>query len=93
MDKIESLTLFSTLDELTFKGIVWFKHLFSEISVENIDMDFLADLASLMPKLMIKKKKWPSPYVKWFPRGRSRGGLFPQIFDKSLTRVNIDFFL
>ena len=56
------------------KGIVWFKHLFSEISVENIDMDFLADLASLMPKLMIKKKKWPSPYVKWFPRGGSREG-------------------
>ena len=37
------------------KGIVWFKPLFSEIFVENIDMDFLADLAFLMPKLMIKK--------------------------------------
>ena len=58
------------------KGIVWFKHLFSEIFVENIDMDFLADLAFLMPKLMIKKKKWPSPYVKWFPRGGSRGVFF-----------------
>ena len=55
-------------------------------------MDFLADLAFLMPKLMIKKK-WPSPYVKWFPGGGSRGGgLSRQIFDKSLTRVNIDFF-
>ena len=58
------------------KGIVWFKHLFSEIYVENIDMDFLADSAFLMPKLMIKKKKWPSPYVNWFPRGGSRGGGF-----------------
>ena len=38
-------------------------------SVENIDLDFLADLASLGPKLMRKEKKWPSPYVKWFPRG------------------------
>ena len=56
------------------KGIVWFKHLFSEISVENIDMDFLADLAFLMPKLMIKNKKWPNPYAKWFPRGGSREG-------------------
>ena len=38
-------------------------------SVENIDLDFLADLASLGSKLMRKEKKWPSPYVKWFPRG------------------------
>ena len=37
------------------------------------DRHFLADLASLGSKLMKKKKK-PSPYVKWFPRGRSRGG-------------------
>ena len=37
-----------------------------------IDMDFLADLASLGSKLM--KKKRSSPYVKWFLRGRSRGG-------------------
>ena len=59
----------------SIKGIVWFKHLFSEKSIENIDMDFYADLAFLMPKLMIKKK-WPSPYVKWCPRGGSRGGSF-----------------
>ena len=39
-----------------------------------IDMDFLADLASLGSKLMKKKKKRSSPYVKWFLRGRSRGG-------------------
>ena len=31
-------------------GIVSFMHLFSEISVENIDMDFLANLASLESK-------------------------------------------
>ena len=53
------------------KGIVWFKLLFLEISVENIDMDFLADLAFLMPKLMILKKNGQNPYVKWFLRGRS----------------------
>ena len=36
-------------------------------SVVTIDMDFLADLASLGSKLM--KKKRQSPYVKRFPRG------------------------
>ena len=40
----------------------------------SIDMDFLADLASLGSKLMKKEKKRPNPYVKWFPRGGSRGG-------------------
>ena len=40
----------------------------------SIDMDFLADLASLGSELMKKKKKRPNPYVKWFPRGGSRGG-------------------
>ena len=40
-----------------------------------IDMDFLADLASLGSKLMKKNKKRSSPYVKWFLRGRSRGGV------------------
>ena len=48
--------------KLALMGILWFKHLFSEISVENIDMDFLADLAFLGSKLIIIKK-WPSLYV------------------------------
>ena len=45
-------------------------------SVENINMDFLADLAFLGSKLIIKIKKWPTLYVKWYPRGGSRGGTF-----------------
>ena len=43
-------------------------------SVEYIDRDFLADLASLGSKLMKKKKKRPSPYVKWFPGADPGGG-------------------
>ena len=38
-------------------------------SVENIDLGFWADLASIGSKLMRKEKKWPSPYVKWCPKG------------------------
>ena len=54
-------------------------------------MDFLADLASLGSKLM--KKKMAKSLCKVVPQGRIKGGVLSrQIFDKSLTRVNIDFF-
>ena len=82
------------MELVQFKGIVWFKHLFSEISVENIDMDFLADLAFFGSKLIIKILKMAKSLCKVVPQGRNkRGVLFRQIFDKSLTRVNIAILL
>ena len=53
-------------------------------------LEFLADLAFLGSKLIIKIKKWPSFYVKWYPGVDQGEVLFCQIFDKSLTKVNID---
>ena len=41
-------------------------------SIENIDMDFLADLASLGSKLMKKKAK---SLCKVVPQGRIQGGV------------------
>ena len=43
-------------------------------SVENIDLGFLADLASLGPKLMRKKKKMAKSLCKVVPQGWIKEG-------------------
>ena len=45
-------------------------------SVENIDMDFLTDLAFLGSKLMKQAKKMAKSLCKVVPQGQIKGGTF-----------------
>ena len=55
-------------------------------------MDFLADLASLISKIMIKKNG--QIHMSSGSPGAGQGGrVFRQILDKLKNRVNIDIFL
>ena len=49
-------TLVASHTERYNVGVIWFLLLLRGESLKNIDMDFLADLASLGPKLVRKKK-------------------------------------